>query len=397
MTRKKYLDDQGYYRYSDSNRKVSRETAYNQIYKKGKYSHPFGYYHVHHIDEEKTNDHSSNLRIMTPEQHMNHHKIKRGSNGGGIGSNRPNKTNEDPDMEAYWALLFLPLFIGSIVGINFLINYMTSVHNIMIVAITAGLMCLFIAWVIKCHNEEKKLFGIKITYLMIIVFILFIMTILGKFDNIVEFQAAINLFVIATKIGLICLLFEWVIKCHNEEWKLFGIKITYLLIAFLIISVIANWNLFDGYLGEVQGINNTFLNFLEVGLICLLFYVVIKCHNEEKKLFGIKITYLLILLSSIFFIYSGGIFEDNLLIKNSEYDELNNHINDEEMFKWYCEMSCLDFYNGNGKGMIAQYGNSDRFTPCSCHLNNEQMTLLFSFDRSKNKVISLEEMYKHKG
>ena len=81
-----YTDENGYKRKKYSNL-VHRQTAYKKIYLKNrdKYSKPFSYYVVHHIDGHKKNNNVSNLMILSKEEHEKIHGIE-----------PPQKTNNDP-------------------------------------------------------------------------------------------------------------------------------------------------------------------------------------------------------------------------------------------------------------------------------------------------------------
>ena len=67
-----YVDHNGYKRgkpkHSDL---IHRQIAYKQIYLKNKKDYPlsFSEYQVHHIDENKKNNHVSNLQIVTSNEH----------------------------------------------------------------------------------------------------------------------------------------------------------------------------------------------------------------------------------------------------------------------------------------------------------------------------------------
>lgn len=78
-----YKDERGYDRnYPKHSNLLHRENAYKYIYLKNrdKYPLPFSAYDVHHIDGNKNNNHSSNLKIVTRDQHKEIHqddKLKR--------------------------------------------------------------------------------------------------------------------------------------------------------------------------------------------------------------------------------------------------------------------------------------------------------------------------------
>ena len=77
-----YIDENGYLREGKSHSTlVHRKIAYNHIYKKNKdkFDHPFSYYQVHHKDHNKRNNHSSNLQIVTKEEHERIHGINTNS------------------------------------------------------------------------------------------------------------------------------------------------------------------------------------------------------------------------------------------------------------------------------------------------------------------------------
>ena len=71
-----YLDDKGYLRYEENDKLVHRAVAYEEIYLKNPEEYPLGFacYVVHHIDMNKLNNDTSNLQILTPEEHSWIHK-----------------------------------------------------------------------------------------------------------------------------------------------------------------------------------------------------------------------------------------------------------------------------------------------------------------------------------
>jgi len=75
--RQTYKDKRGYDReYPKHSNLVHRKIAYKYIYLKnrGKYPLPFSAYDVHHINGNKNNNHSSNLRLVTREEHKEIHE-----------------------------------------------------------------------------------------------------------------------------------------------------------------------------------------------------------------------------------------------------------------------------------------------------------------------------------
>lgn len=76
--REMFIDILGYYRYSDDNKLVHRDIAYNEIYLKNKNEYPlnFSEYVVHHKDRNKLNYDVSNLQILALEEHNNIHKFE---------------------------------------------------------------------------------------------------------------------------------------------------------------------------------------------------------------------------------------------------------------------------------------------------------------------------------
>jgi len=74
---KTYIDENGYFRFNDSDELVHRWVAYKKIYKKGNYSMPFSSYIVHHKDGNKLNNAVSNLQIVTQDEHEEIHNIRK--------------------------------------------------------------------------------------------------------------------------------------------------------------------------------------------------------------------------------------------------------------------------------------------------------------------------------
>lgn len=71
-----YKDERGYDRkYPEHSNLLHRRNAYKYIYlrNRDKYPLPFSAYDVHHIDHNKNNNHSSNLILVTREQHKEIH------------------------------------------------------------------------------------------------------------------------------------------------------------------------------------------------------------------------------------------------------------------------------------------------------------------------------------
>ena len=65
---KTYIDENGYFRFKDSNKLVHRWVA-------EKYIGPIPHGHVvHHIDRNKLNNNVDNLEIMSQEEHEKEHK-----------------------------------------------------------------------------------------------------------------------------------------------------------------------------------------------------------------------------------------------------------------------------------------------------------------------------------
>lgn len=71
-----YKDENKYEREGHSNL-IHRQNAYKYIYLKNrdKYPLPFRQYQVHHIDGNKDHNHSSNLKLVTREEHEKIHGI----------------------------------------------------------------------------------------------------------------------------------------------------------------------------------------------------------------------------------------------------------------------------------------------------------------------------------
>jgi len=91
---KTYLDEDGYYRFSDSKRLVHRHLAYKHLYSKDEFDKPFSHYVVHHIDHNKRNNSIENLQIMTYEAHEEHHEAYRNSSSRRTGRSYRSHENE---------------------------------------------------------------------------------------------------------------------------------------------------------------------------------------------------------------------------------------------------------------------------------------------------------------
>lgn len=73
-----FIDTKGYKRKKlKFSSLVHRQNAYKYIYKpnRDKYPLPFGEYQVHHVDGNKRNNHSSNLCLVTRDEHERAHKV----------------------------------------------------------------------------------------------------------------------------------------------------------------------------------------------------------------------------------------------------------------------------------------------------------------------------------
>ena len=72
-----YIDARGYYRYANSGRLVHRQIAYKYVYlpNKDNYVYNFGSYVIHHKNRHKLDNNSSNLEILTREEHEKRHGI----------------------------------------------------------------------------------------------------------------------------------------------------------------------------------------------------------------------------------------------------------------------------------------------------------------------------------
>ena len=63
-----YIDERGYER-DGYNKLIHRKVAWKYLYDFNKHPQRFGSYDIHHIDENKLNNHPSNLQILTREEH----------------------------------------------------------------------------------------------------------------------------------------------------------------------------------------------------------------------------------------------------------------------------------------------------------------------------------------
>src|SRR3989344_3094533 len=72
-----YEDKSGYLRFKNNDKLVHRKVAYEEIYEGSEWDHifPFSEMVVHHIDGNKKNNDTSNLRIMTQGEHEIVHGI----------------------------------------------------------------------------------------------------------------------------------------------------------------------------------------------------------------------------------------------------------------------------------------------------------------------------------
>ncbi len=66
-----HIDSRGYER-DGYDKLIHRKVAYNQLFN-GSYAERFGSYDVHHIDKNKLNNHPSNLKILTRDEHKKEH------------------------------------------------------------------------------------------------------------------------------------------------------------------------------------------------------------------------------------------------------------------------------------------------------------------------------------
>ncbi|MCK4647688.1 HNH endonuclease [Candidatus Pacearchaeota archaeon] len=67
------IDARGYYR-NGYGRLVHRDVAYKSVYNyPNEHKMRFRYYDVHHIDENKTNNHPNNLQVLTRWEHKKKH------------------------------------------------------------------------------------------------------------------------------------------------------------------------------------------------------------------------------------------------------------------------------------------------------------------------------------
>lgn len=69
-----HIDGRGYER-DGYNKLVHRKVAWNNLYDHNKHPKRFGEYDIHHIDRNKLNNHPSNLKILTRNEHKTEHGI----------------------------------------------------------------------------------------------------------------------------------------------------------------------------------------------------------------------------------------------------------------------------------------------------------------------------------
>ena len=69
----RHIDSRGYER-DGYNNLIHRDIAYKQVYDyPRKHNRRFGDYDIHHIDRNKLNNHPSNLKILTRDEHKKEH------------------------------------------------------------------------------------------------------------------------------------------------------------------------------------------------------------------------------------------------------------------------------------------------------------------------------------
>ncbi len=70
-TTSRHTDSRGYER-DGYDKLVHRNVAYRQLFN-GSYAKRFGSYDIRHIDKNKLNNHPSNLKILTRDEHKKEH------------------------------------------------------------------------------------------------------------------------------------------------------------------------------------------------------------------------------------------------------------------------------------------------------------------------------------
>jgi hypothetical protein len=69
-----YVGNNGYLRWKSNDQLCHRDIAFTYNYHKYGYTRPFSEYDVHHMDENKFNNHPDNLQIVLREVHQIEHK-----------------------------------------------------------------------------------------------------------------------------------------------------------------------------------------------------------------------------------------------------------------------------------------------------------------------------------
>jgi inner membrane protein involved in colicin E2 resistance len=141
---KTYKDEQGYLRWKDSKKRVSRTIAYKEIYLKNKKKYPLKFedYQVHHIDKNKENNKVENLKLVERGEHEKEHGIVR-------------REKLDIIFIRVIALGLMCIFVVEIITRKYPINQMTQIGKALIFL---GILLLSIATALWLSREKE---GVK--------------------------------------------------------------------------------------------------------------------------------------------------------------------------------------------------------------------------------------------
>ena len=163
-SKRKRTDDRGYWR-DENDVLVHRKIAYKEIYKKERYkfSQRFTSYVVHHIDENKKNNKTSNLLIMFPDDHNKLH---------GYIKNETENSFKDDDTSK--GLSITTWLIITIILLNIIFKSIISgwgLSNEFLGCSVLAIFCLLIIW----FSRKSKVNADGVSFAFIIFALFFIM------------------------------------------------------------------------------------------------------------------------------------------------------------------------------------------------------------------------------